>query len=335
MTYLNSSDTYFVGLKVHNNLVNISKGGYANIVFQLTAPIGCLYTDSVNINNSCVVSLEMVSLSSPSKCDSGNIAVVTKTDHCGPAINTTTKANLHTWTSDTIYTVQLTNADVNTGDRREYKVALKFPGNYQHRIWANYRSSFIDIHIGDDKPRGFCYSRVNSQVRTADGYCMNANVVGDLILYWNKKYDIMVQQRTTYCRNNQTTCVCALAIRAGSNVFVIDLCKSFSYIDYLMCEDVQTLKVELIEGTQNVYKIITPSGAKVVADILQLPLYRGYMNIDIYLSAKDFEEGQGLCGTYNGDMTDDLIHQDGLSSDLQQTVDCFLRRHDSFINSWR
>ncbi|KAH3773948.1 hypothetical protein DPMN_175319 [Dreissena polymorpha] len=73
----------------------------------------------------------------------------------------------------------------------------------------------------------------------------------------------------------------------------------------------------------------------VVADILQWPLNKGYMNVDVYMSAKDFGEGKGLCGTYNGDIADDLIYQNGLFQDLPQTVECLLRNHASFLDSWR
>jgi hypothetical protein len=52
------------------------------------------------------------------------------------------------------------------------------------------------------------------------------------------------------------------------------------------------------------------------------------MNIDVYMSAKDFGNVAGLCGNFDGDASNDLEHRDG-------TISNDKNRSYKFADSWR
>jgi hypothetical protein len=59
------------------------------------------------------------------------------------------------------------------------------------------------------------------------------------------------------------------------------------------------------------------------------------MNTDIKMAPKDKKNVRGLCGNFDGDETNDLVHSDGKTSSLDTDKFYFSRHHEEFINSWR
>jgi ribulose kinase len=66
-----------------------------------------------------------------------------------------------------------------------------------------------------------------------------------------------------------------------------------------------------------------------------LSLWGNYMNIDIKMAPKDKKNIRGLCGNFDGDVTNDLAHSDGKQSFLTTGTYYYSRKHEEFINSWR
>jgi hypothetical protein len=55
------------------------------------------------------------------------------------------------------------------------------------------------------------------------------------------------------------------------------------------------------------------------------------MDIDIYLSAKDFHNTDGLCGYFDGDRNNDFRHRNGSQSSTSNDY----YGYTDFIKSWR
>jgi ribulose kinase len=53
------------------------------------------------------------------------------------------------------------------------------------------------------------------------------------------------------------------------------------------------------------------------------------------MAPKDKRNVLGLCGYFDADVTNDLVHSDGKTSTLNAEIDYFKRHHEEFINSWR
>jgi hypothetical protein len=62
--------------------------------------------------------------------------------------------------------------------------------------------------------------------------------------------------------------------------------------------------------------------------MIEILIWGNVMNIDVYMSAKDFGNVAGLCGNFDGDISNDLEHRDGTISDDYN-------RSYKFADSWR
>jgi hypothetical protein len=61
---------------------------------------------------------------------------------------------------------------------------------------------------------------------------------------------------------------------------------------------------------------------------ISLHMWSDTMNIDVYMSPKDFGNVAGLCGNFDGDRSNDLEHRDG-------TISYDNNRSYKFADSWR
>uniref|UniRef100_A0A8W8J2H6 von Willebrand factor D and EGF domain-containing protein n=1 Tax=Magallana gigas TaxID=29159 RepID=A0A8W8J2H6_MAGGI len=137
---------------------------------------------------------------------------------------------------------------------------------------------------------------------------------------------VHVQIETTACNSNngyrrQPYCVCAVAVRAGADVFVIDRCPYKPVrIKYLSCKENLLDARKLYE---KVYRIYFPSGTYVDASLED---YTGVQTINVYVypSKSDHDRTGGLCGTLNGNMLDDFMDRDGN----------LLRNNEAFNQHW-
>ena len=74
------------------------------------------------------------------------------------------------------------------------------------------------------------------------------------------------------------------------------------------------------------FQIITPIGT--VIDV-SLHGWSNTMNIDIYMFAKDFGNVDGLCGNFDGNKSNDLLHRDKVTISFDDN------RSFRFADSWR
>ncbi|XP_053386618.1 von Willebrand factor D and EGF domain-containing protein-like [Mercenaria mercenaria] len=223
-------------------------------------------------------------------------------------------------------------------DPNSYKLRLTTSGTGTHSIWKRYIVKEVTVLIKDNVnyKNTACYSRADLHMKTADGryYEMN-DYAEEFILYWNMKYNTMVQMKTVRCDNDRANCTCAVSVRAGGDIFLINLCNGMKFIGMTTCNDnlldiqkysdleYQMLKYFLIPKQMSV---LTFTGTVIKIHITQLPDYDDMLNIDldIKMAPKDFQSISGLCGTFDSDSGNDFHTRNGTVTDRA-----------TFINAWR
>jgi hypothetical protein len=65
-----------------------------------------------------------------------------------------------------------------------------------------------------------------------------------------------VQERTKYCfgGGRGPVCACAVAVRAGADVFMINRCGTINFLDFVSCDDGGIIQVEKLNDAT--YKVI-------------------------------------------------------------------------------
>ncbi|WAR09907.1 VWDE-like protein [Mya arenaria] len=100
-----------------------------------------------------------------------------------------------------------------------------------------------------------------------------------------ERYLHHVQVKTTACMKSVTAyCNCGVAVRAGRDLYVFDLCNQNTNI--------------IKTGS---FRLVLPSGTKVEIQLR----YSKYLDIKIIPSAEDYRNTDGLCGSFDGDSTND------------------------------
>ncbi|KAK3596902.1 hypothetical protein CHS0354_031680 [Potamilus streckersoni] len=142
----------------------------------------------------------------------------------------------------------------------------------------------------------YCFSR----------YYENQNE-GVFVMYRHNSSKQEVQMKTKQC-NSVATCACAVAVRAGGDIFLIDLCRSPVLIKHVSCKE-NILDVRQI--TPYSYQIYMPLGTMTSVTINNWWGYESTLNLIIYPSVKDIYETQGLCGVLNDNQDDDFMTPSG------------------------
>lgn len=52
-----------------------------------------------------------------------------------------------------------------------------------------------------------------------------------------------VLEKTNRCNGNRALCTCGVIVRAGADVFAINLCNRVRFIEFLSCEEGGILKI--------------------------------------------------------------------------------------------
>ncbi|XP_062570182.1 uncharacterized protein LOC134232241 [Saccostrea cucullata] len=92
-----------------------------------------------------------------------------------------------------------------------------------------------------------CGVYADPHMYTFDGVSYECQTSGEFINYRNQAYLQWIQSKHHLCfaRYNGPWCVCAVAARAGRDVFIMDLCGDNGVINFELCED-NSLKVTKI-----------------------------------------------------------------------------------------
>ncbi|XP_060064920.1 LOW QUALITY PROTEIN: von Willebrand factor D and EGF domain-containing protein-like [Ylistrum balloti] len=313
------SDPFYAGIESTPSVTLHRETPKAHIVVKPTVPIGCptLFQDG------CEVVVELI-IPETYKCR-GSVGAVLPVgaQTCGTHIRHDEWDQEHNiyiaWLDDQTY----------SGHPDSYRISLRTAINNYNPIWSEVVLNDVTVLMEDNTKvwKGKeCHAICDPHMKTFDGRNYENQNDGTFILYENDdpSRKVQVQMKVTPCNPPaHVYCVCAIAVRAGGDVFVIDRCPGIyrPVFQFRSCED-YLLDVRKIND--NVYKIYLPSGTYLNVHLWH---YTGkdVMDLHMYPSAADVFHTRGLCGTLNGRTDDDFSTPDG-----QITGD-----NNIFATSWR
>ncbi|KAK3585815.1 hypothetical protein CHS0354_038332 [Potamilus streckersoni] len=78
--------------------------------------------------------------------------------------------------------------------------------------------------------------------------------------------------------------------------------------------------MSVVRETEYEYKVLLPTGTRVDIIINRAPTCKNTMNVAIQLSKKDYEQIEGLYGSFNGNTNDDFVkrHTGAITQDNNQ-----------------
>ncbi|XP_052268580.1 uncharacterized protein LOC127869962 [Dreissena polymorpha] len=306
------SETFFVGIKLLTPYVSVRRGEIKSIELQFTVPIFC------RNELGCKATLDYFTPDYGTNC---------------PDV----EGDFPSGCSQTVGAQpvgKILNVDVGAAETGQYGVAGKFTIFLQMHKNENvafldvpYKLPAIEVEILPEADRQWqgklCGARNDPHMYTFDGRSYEHHAEeGDYILYKHTKYEnIEVQHRIANCTDgkSQAKCNCGVAVRAGRDVYVINVCNGYIDIGYRQCLDkALTVKKE----NDYTYTIYLPYGTAVRTRIDSAPFMGEaggrVLDISVNPSNKDTNgNSTGLCGSLNNDQSDDFENQ------------------DAFINTWK
>ncbi|KAL3861777.1 hypothetical protein ACJMK2_007798 [Sinanodonta woodiana] len=267
---LTASTGYWMGIQVIDPNVNLQQGKTAIIQLRATFPFGC-YGD---LRPPCFMSVQMYDPYDAYNCTSSSISVK-DSNLCG--------AQLRGLTYNELIEGKKLHEHVTDYNPGRNRFVLKLITEKAFLVNDIIGGNFLtDVNVVLEETPSWkgklCYSHIDPHMRTFDGL-------------------------TTQCWS--VTCACAVAVRAGGDLFMINICSKPRLITFVSCAD-SILQVTRINS--NYYKVFMPLGTTVEIKIV----YDTYLDIDIHPSVKDANETLGLCGMLNDNTGDDFQLPSGL-----------------------
>ncbi|KAH3858727.1 hypothetical protein DPMN_101354 [Dreissena polymorpha] len=259
------SDPFFLGIKLSTPRISLRRGEVKFVEMKLTVPIVCEDTWPTN-NIKCIVNIDYFT---PDYGSCPN-AEGSFPGGCSTEITATTFGE----------TIRVSVSAAETG---QYGVAGKFNMFLQIPrtrgvafLSVPYKLPAIEVEVlpeSDRQWRGkLCTARNDPHMYTFDGRSYEHHAKeGDYILYRHSVYgNVEIQHRIANCTdgNNPAKCNCGVAVRAGRDVYVINVCNGYIDIGYRQCSDkALTVKKE----NDYTYTIYLPYGTAVRARIDNAP----------------------------------------------------------------
>ncbi|XP_053387517.1 von Willebrand factor D and EGF domain-containing protein-like isoform X3 [Mercenaria mercenaria] len=328
-TPMNASAEFYAGMKLTNQTIYMDKKTSAFVGITTTVPLGCRY--ATYLKDPTLICEDELKIFDPTphNCTFGNIRTKSPSmkpfnQKCSSPIKSLIKGD--TFDPDVSYYFEIQTTDHTYNDHSKFNLKLQFGSEVSHRIWKNYTLPDIQVIVVDpllEYKDKICYSRMDPHHRTSDEHYYSMHLEGTFMLYKHTATGIEVQIVTTLCRTN-VTCICAVAIRAGKDVFMINVCGLVYFLGFTHCGEGGILQI--IRVHDHLYHVYTPIGTKIVLR-LWMWLYM-YINVHITMAPKDLGKVVGLCGYFDNNKTNDFMHKDGTTSRLDGS-------DDVFASTWR
>ncbi|XP_077999980.1 von Willebrand factor D and EGF domain-containing protein-like [Glandiceps talaboti] len=178
-----------------------------------------------------------------------------------------------------------------------------------------------------DKSCGRCHGTGDPHYSTTDKTYYDWYGIGDAVLLRSKSRAFEVHARTWKC--GSVSCHCGVTVRENNDVITIDLC--YGSYGKTAPQVVKLSKGALSKGVHitrdksgKTFEITMPSGSSVRADTSSWG-----MNIYLEVSSDEYDNSEGLCGSFDDDNSNDYTTADG------NVLLYSGRRPDSFSDSWR
>nr|XP_022287219.1 von Willebrand factor D and EGF domain-containing protein-like [Crassostrea virginica] len=335
------SKSFFAGIEILNKTVSLERMGTATVLFRPTIPFAPL---TVDFNGQTKSDLHVV-ISFP-----GNSGIQQTCQLQGTAIDCEKKIDSFTYNDrlqydnpanwHKVYSLTVQNSD---------GVRYYLPKNYfvlrlkttstngeGPKMFSNVTLHDIKINVIETENawKGKrCSSYADPHQTTFDGYHYECQDTGCItgktyIFYRNEEFLQEVQVRHGICWG-RPRCICAVAVRAGQDVFTIDLCSGTQYINFPICSD-RSLKV--IKEHDLSYTVVFPTGTS--AKILLYNYVLWFINLEVYPTVLDVSRTSGLCGFLDGIITNDLKREDGTFDDIG-AFSYYGNHPDAFSLSWQ
>ncbi|GAB1607640.1 hypothetical protein Ahia01_001047900 [Argonauta hians] len=192
----------------------------------------------------------------------------------------------------------------------------------------------VKVKVLDKDKSALCKSINDPHMTTFDGRKYDNYNEGEFILY---RHTTMPYEVRTFYRscNGFASCNCAVAIRSGNDVILIDRCGPIARSFQTSMTTKLYLNGQLTPGTRIIsfqggqkYEVHLPTGA--VVNIRQSSTKsQPFLNIMMKPSSLDYNSTQGLCGTYDTDLENDLLMSNGIVSTSKE------QKPNKFSLSWR
>nr|XP_022296367.1 uncharacterized protein LOC111106120 [Crassostrea virginica] len=337
------SELFFAGIEILNETVTLQRSGSGHVMLRPTIPIIAPTLEYPEINPQVdMVNVEL----SISNNNNGQCRV--KHRDCEKQIEVFSYGEReryndpNNWRKVYSITVQsLDDAKYNLpGTYLVQRLNIGIVNGGGGSIYSNVPLHDVRINVVENNSlwKGrICVASADVHMTSLDGYKYECQAMGCVkektyILYRNKDYLQEVQVRHMTCWTwLSTTCVCAVAIRVGRDVFTIDACNGGRIINFPSCYE-NALKV--VKELDTIYKVTLPTGT-----LVKIRLFRRgsesqwYMNVEVYPTERDVLRTEGLCGSLDGNRINDLWHRNGIVDDI--TSFDRVTHPNSFSVSWQ
>ncbi|VDI35110.1 Hypothetical predicted protein [Mytilus galloprovincialis] len=299
----------YIGIATWPKSITISSGDYALVYLYPTVPIACIYNSSYP----CRLQLELFDFTeqfrgAPMYCNE-SILELTKPALCGLELD-----GWRRWGSTPLNI----SVPANSAQNQDYTalVKLRSTGLTLDPLWNDYHLPPIQITVVNDNITddywgwyyGYCSSSTDPYISTFDWNGYSFNDEGEFVLFRHKTKPIEVHTiQHKFNNSDDWTENCAVAVRAGRDVFIVIGCEKPTQwiIRRLNCEaGAEYLQVYY---RWDKYEVHLPTGSVVS---LQIAMNRR-INVHVTLSRSDRDQVEGLCGSWNGNRTDDFMDRTG------------------------
>nr|XP_022312815.1 uncharacterized protein LOC111117870 isoform X2 [Crassostrea virginica] len=311
-----TSPGFMAGIKILNTSQTILRKGTAKIGFHLTIP----YVSSIIETNGQFehpMPLEVHSVLPDSARCEDSLGV----DQCVIYISAFPYTESHRFESDlwrkihviTVYHMDTHNFKVDSSETFGLKTIRE-----GDTFWNDVFHHNVTINIDDQNEiwKGkFCGSKTDPHIYTFDGVSYENHISGDFILYRNNLFN--QEFSLLYLRCVYST---------GQDVFLIDVCREQSFIDYISCND-SVMQVNKLRD--KLYKIVLPTGTFVLVTLVSWPIKDAWqLDIELFPSLSDVNNTYGLCGTLDGTKDNEFTRRDGYKDNVT------LLYPNEFSRSW-
>ncbi|XP_064631285.1 uncharacterized protein LOC135489721 [Lineus longissimus] len=188
----------------------------------------------------------------------------------------------------------------------------------------------VQVTVIDNDKLATCQSINDPHMRTFDGRSYDNMYEGEFVLYRHRTLPYQVNTFYRKC-GRIPSCNCAVAIKSGDDVIAIDRCgpkkgkgtRPITVDLYKNGDLTPGTRIVRLNGG-NKYQVTLPPG-----NVITVQTNGGFLNVWMTASAQDFNQTEGLCGSYDGNIANDL------STPLGDIIPLSGRYANAFSTSWR
>ncbi|XP_066302866.1 von Willebrand factor D and EGF domain-containing protein-like [Branchiostoma lanceolatum] len=321
------SNGYYAGIRADKTHMMISEGQDDTLQLYSTVPFVC--DSNLALHENCHIDMKL----------HVNSDVTTNGNHqCSIRIyskNWETATHRAEAEEEIIFAKQDLQVDGNRVNALVFEQIplLKFwhaSDGFVPNMFSGFSPDDIQVRTIDEGPTGHCKGITDPHYTTFDGKYYTILMLGEFLFYKSTIRKFEVQVRTWYCGDGSVTCHCAVAVREGNDVVIVDLChvgwgnhgSAYPKITE------KTTDGEPLSPAVSVYRdpsnkrfsIHMPSATTVVAEINSWGI-----DVHAYAPGRDRQHTLGLCGTWDANTGNDFKRPGGFITANENT----------FGNSWR